>query len=337
MASKSRCKVELPNQLPASGLTRVQFKTWKEALTVYLKQNEDFLVFLPGGIYSTWSKTEDNNERIDKLDITDKEEDDNEYKKKKRLNKRRTDLHTMLNIIGGKTDQYDYDDVLNMSTSLESVWMMLEQSYDIGRKGIQFLELQNITYDKKESPVKFYERIYHLVMDNLYKKDEVFKTVKQEENEKLSPTFLNFIMFYVLEKIDTRLIKEVKDKWGHVLDSDKSLHELKDIILKGVPDILLKLDQQEDENNILSAFTNNRNKSYPKKQFPRGNFQGGKRPQGKSFCRLCQTAGEPRRIYTSHSVYSCRRWTKKDVEDLRYMMCEMQVNPEDYDSTDSDE
>ena len=121
MASKSRCKVELPNQLPASGLTRVQFKTWKEALTVYLKQNEDFLVFLPGGIYSTWSKTEDNNERIDKLDITDKEEDDNEYKKKKRLNKRRTDLHTMLNIIGGKTDQYDYDDVLNMSTSLESI------------------------------------------------------------------------------------------------------------------------------------------------------------------------------------------------------------------------
>ena len=240
MTTKSRCKVELPNQLPASGLTRVQFKTWKEAMMVYLKQNEDFLVFFPGEMYSTWSRTGDNSDRIVQLNSKDTEEGDNDMKKRKRMNKRRTDLHTMLNIIGGKTDQYDYDDVLNMSCSLDSIWIMLEQSYDIGRKGIQFLELQNILYDKKESPVKFYKRIYHLVMDNLYKKDEMFKNVKLEENEKLSPTFLNFIMFYVLEKIDPRLVKEVKDKWGHVLDSDKSLHELKDIILKGIPDILLK-------------------------------------------------------------------------------------------------
>ena len=50
MAS-SKCKIEIPNQLPESGLTRVQLKSWKEGMSVYLKQNEDFLHFLPSGIY----------------------------------------------------------------------------------------------------------------------------------------------------------------------------------------------------------------------------------------------------------------------------------------------
>ena len=339
MSLRNRCKIELPNQLPASGLTRVQFKTWKEAMIVYLKQNEDFLLFFPGEMYSSWSKTENCSDRIVALHVKDTEENDTEVKKKKRLAKRQADLHTMLNIIGGKTDQYDYDDVLNLSNSLESIWLLLEQSYDIGRKGIQFLELQNITYDKKESPIKFYKKIYHLVMDNLYKKDECFQSIKLEENEKLSPTFLNFIMFYVLEKIDSRLIKQIKEKWGHVLDSNKCLHEMKDIILKGVPDILLKLEQQEEDTSVLSAFNNgDKNVQRGKFQQRSGKFQGNnKRVSGKSFCRLCQTAGEPRRLYTSHNIYACKRWTKKDVEDLRFMMCEMRMDPEDFENSDSDE
>ena len=110
MSQRNRCKIELPNQLPASGLTRVQFKTWKEAMMVYLKQNEDFLLFFPGEMYSSWSKTENCSDRIEKLHVKDTEENDTEVKKKKRLSKRQADLHTMLNIIGSKTEQYDYDD-----------------------------------------------------------------------------------------------------------------------------------------------------------------------------------------------------------------------------------
>ena len=46
-------------------------------------------------------------------------------------------------------------------------------------------------------------------MDNLYKRGETFNCEKVEENEKMTPTFLNFVMFYVLEKIDARLVKEI--------------------------------------------------------------------------------------------------------------------------------
>ena len=59
-------------------------------------------------------------------------------------------------------------------------------------------------------------------------------------------------MYFVLEKIDSRLIKQIKEKWGHILDSNKSLHEMKDIIFKSIPDILMKLEQDIE----LSAFNN---------------------------------------------------------------------------------
>ena len=153
-------------------------------------------------------------------------------------------------------------------------------------------------------------------MDNLYKKGEVFNDTPLGDNEKLSPTLLNFILFHVLEKIDYRLVKEIKEKWGHLLDSNKSLHEMKDTILKGVPDILLKLEQDAE----LSALNYSNNKPAYRNQ-GKGNgsyqFRKGTRVPGKSFCRLCQTAGEPRHMFTSHNMSSCRRWTRRDVEDLR--------------------
>ena len=67
--SKSRCKVEVPSKLPDSELSRVQFKEWKEATEVYLKQNEDFSFFLPGGRYENWVAAEENPSRIDTLAV----------------------------------------------------------------------------------------------------------------------------------------------------------------------------------------------------------------------------------------------------------------------------
>ena len=141
-------------------------------------------------------------------------------------------------------------------------------------------------------------------MDNLYKKGEVFNDTPLGDNEKLSPTLLNFILFHVLEKIDYRLVKEIKVKWGHLLDSNKSLHEMKDTILKGVPDILLKLEQDAE----LSALNYSNNKpAYRNQRKGNRSYQFIKvtRVPGKSFCRLCQIAGERRCMFTSHNMSSC--------------------------------
>ena len=338
--SKSRCKVEVPSKLPDSELSRVQFKAWKEAMVVYLKQNEDFSFFLPGGRYENWIAAEENPSRIDTLVNDDVPRDNagnrvnNEAALLVLLEKRRKDLHTMLSIIGGKVDQYDYDDVLKLSTSLDSIWLMLEVVYDIGRKGVHFLELNKIKYERGDLPTKFYKKVYHHVMDNLYKLNEEFIGRNITEDEKLTPTLLNFILFYTIESIDGRLIKKIKEKWGHLLDSTKSLHELKDTILKAIPELIVKLDSKDTECAAFQSFSKQKTQQpLPRKATPSPRVSTNSR----RFCRLCQTAGVPKRVYTSHNISNCARWTKRDVEDLRVMMCEMNTDPNDFEESDSDQ
>ena len=69
--TQNKCKIEIPSQLPDSGLTRVQFKSWKEGMLVYLKQNDDFLHFLPDGKYENWTAAEENKNRITALHAED--------------------------------------------------------------------------------------------------------------------------------------------------------------------------------------------------------------------------------------------------------------------------
>ena len=332
----SKCKIEVPNQLPESNLSRVQFKGWKEAISIYLKQNDDFLPFFPGGAYESWKPGDEDRDRISQLSPEDIQND--RQKDAALLLKRRKDLETMLNIIGRKVDQYDFDEVVNSSTSLSSIWNIIEITYDISRKGVHFLELNNIKYEVGESPIKFYKKIYHHFMDNLYKSGDTVahKNVTLTEDEKLSPTLLNFILFYVIDKIDGRLLVEIKDKWGHLLTKDRCLHDMKDIILKAVPDLLNKLENKEAE---LSAFTS-RNQRHQIQTFQRRGDQqkrvqssNVKRGNGK-FCRLCQTSGCSRRVFTSHSLSECSRWSRKDVEDLRVMILDMNMDPSEYPDSD---
>ena len=231
-----------------------------EQKIVYVKQNDDFLHFLKDGIYESWNSFDENPNRIHSLAPTetparDDTNADTTAARVKLLAKRQRDLNSLLSIIGRKVDQYDFDDVMNSSTSMASIWSMIELVYDIGRKGCHFLELGKIKYEHGESPVKFYKKIYHHFMDNLYKTGDVleYKNSQMTEDEKLSPTLLNFILYYTIENIEPRLMKKIKDKWGHILDKDKCLHDMKDTILKAIPDLLTKLESKDLEANSVNA------------------------------------------------------------------------------------
>ena len=350
--SGTKVKIEVPNQLPESGLTRVQFKAWKEGMLVYLKQNDDFLHFFSGGHYENWTPAEENENRVIALHADDKPTatgaENQAAVEANRLKKRQRDLSTMLSIIGRKVDQYDHDEVMNSSTSVENIWFIIELVYDIGRKGIHFLELSKVKYEQGDSPIKFYKKVYHHIVDNLYKKNDSLKyknDAKMQEDEKLSPTLLNFMLFHVIQSIDSRLMKKIRDKWGHLLDKETCLHDLKDTILKAIPDLLKRIDTKEFEANAvshLSAFSPRDQRGGGRGSGSRGRFggfrqgQGRGRAQSKLFCRVCYAARSPRNVFTSHSVANCSKWTRKDVEDLRVMMCEMKTDPNNYPESASD-
>ena len=92
-------------------------------MIVYLKQNEDYLPFLPGGKYEKWKAAEENPNRIVELHEHElpKEDKDNAATVAARatlLSKRQRNLATLLSIIARKVDQYDFDEVLKEKVSI---------------------------------------------------------------------------------------------------------------------------------------------------------------------------------------------------------------------------
>ena len=77
MEMKTTIKLNQPEELPATGLTTVQFKPWKNHVVTFLMQDPDNQEFLPGGMYEEWLATSDNpdktGERISLVQV--KEED----------------------------------------------------------------------------------------------------------------------------------------------------------------------------------------------------------------------------------------------------------------------
>ena len=337
-------KIVMPEKLPETGLTRVNFKTFINCFVVYFQQNDDFVFFLKGGLYETWKAAESIPLRIETLHADDIPTE--AAQGEPRLKKRQKDLATMLSMLGSRVDQYDYDDVVNMSTSLEYIWKVLELVYDIGRKGVHFLELRNIQYKAGEVPAKFFKRLYHHFQDNLYKNGDPvkYKNITLTDDEKLSPSMMNFILFFTIHSIDPRLVNKIKDKWGHLLDDTTCLYDLKDTILKAIPEMVQKIDKKEFEANAMhefGAFGASRGRGGRFNQAGRGRFSYNQKSTqrgqiSRKFCRMCQAAKCPARVYQSHNISECTRWSKNDVEDLRIMMCEMQVDPAEYPSSDSE-
>ena len=93
-------------------------------------------------MYAAWMKAEELSYRIVELHAEDVEANNTNDKRRKRLHKRRTDLHTMLNITRGKTDQYDFEDVLKLSFSLLKLYrfyVVVEEVDSCGFCGEDFL------------------------------------------------------------------------------------------------------------------------------------------------------------------------------------------------------
>ena len=60
------------------------------------------------------------------------------------------------------------------------------------------VEIGKIKYEQVDSPVKFYKKIYHHFLGNLYKAGDVVayketRSSQRTEGEKLSPTLLNLM------------------------------------------------------------------------------------------------------------------------------------------------
>ena len=326
MAS-GRIRIEPPNQLPSTGLSAIQYKQWKIALKIFLNQTPEFREFFPGGKYTTWEAQEENPHRIHKLDDSDKPAERNEADEL--LAQKRINLETMLGIIARYSDEGDFDDIMEKSTSLEWIYQLHERRYNIQRKGRYFNRMDTIRFDKATMTDyhKFYSDLRSCFKSNLMKQGEYvkYKKVTLAEDEKISPTTECLLITIALERIDPRLPSEIDRVFGHRLDDSTSLMDLQTEIFSYIPRALSTLDREEtlcnayqlhqisqdenpDENLDVNAVSYNYRPRIEKKQ-GYGTRAAARAKTGykKKFCKVCKALEMPESVVFSHDSSECQK------------------------------
>ena len=281
MEIKTTIKLNQPKELPANGLTTVQFKPWKNHVTTFLMQDPDNQEFLPGGMYEEWIAASDNPDKTGEMislaqvkaedmamhermllpflgdvSLNDaKTKNDHrellveakEKQKKKLKTARNNQLARMIQHIASFVHYTEQDDIVQNSTSVRWIWMYLEDHYNIAPKGANFLRITKHHYKSGVLPATFYKEFRASFLDNLRKKDEPIGTrkpgAKLKEDEVLSPSFEDAIVLWTLEKIDPRLPMKVSKEYEHRLGQGTYLSDLHSSIFQAIPSMIEDLDQ----------------------------------------------------------------------------------------------
>ena len=264
-------KIRLPEKLPSEKLTPVKFKAWKGQLVVFLKQSHDYRRFLHGGIYATWSANDEVQDRIAVLHADDQPQAGGDAGRL--LADRQTQLETFLSIIAGLCDASQYEDVMQRSTNIEWIWNLIESDYDIQKKGRHFLKLDAIAYNKAgtESYTAFYKRLRSHFTDNLRKTGEQVGSRNNEqltEDEKISPTLENTIVFMALRDIDPRLPSYVEQVYGHRMDRHTTLYDLQTEIFQALPKLLTDLGMKDATFGAIDQVYNDQDQQLEPQDLP---------------------------------------------------------------------
>ena len=239
----SGIKIYPPNQLPAEGVTDVQFKIWKEELEVYLETEDKFEVFLPGGRYETWKSAESYEGRIEGHKAPDTAED---------LTKIRKHLRQFITLVAKYVHFDYYNPIIRHSTSLQWIYKKIREDYDIQQQGVHFLNILDLTWDPtgQMTPIGFYNSYRSSILGNLAKKNDVilWKSQTLTEDEKITPSHEDLILLNVLTLLHPKLPAFVKEQYGHKMGQDKRLMDFKTEILTKAKQYIQDIDNPQMSN-----------------------------------------------------------------------------------------
>ena len=311
-------KIYPPTPLPDKGVSETQFNIWTNEIEVYLEQESDFAIFLPGGKYENWLSHEVNPDRIANIKPEDRviarerdvarnipgvTQDEANRRNTDTLQKVRRGLRTVLSIIGKCVSEGHYVNVTRHSTSLAWIYQTLRQDYDIMKKGIHFFNILDVKYDGDQmTPVTFYNQYRTAISNNLGKSCDVIKykdNLELNEDEKMTPMLEDLLLLNVIREIDPRLPTFVKTHYNHKMKRDERLMDFKSDILVNIPTFLEQLNTSEQNNSIKVDNTPSLNAFKPRNKTKAKSAQATAKKN--LYCRLCFRSNKPRDVYTSHN------------------------------------
>ena len=347
--------LKAPAPLPATGVTIVTFKVWKNTLIAHLQQDANHHHFLPGGKYATWTAAEFGS-RINDLVATDPDKvaadaklnqlGDNGHRREleRILVMRNAQLAKFITHIATLCHHTENDDVTNNSTSMEWIIDYLMKHYGLMTKGANFMNIANNVYKQGVPYQTFYKEYRAAFVDNLRKQGDIVhykNNFTLAEDEKLSPSFENAIVLWALEKIDPRLPLKVKKNYGYQMTGNMTLKDIQPVVFENIDLMIEEIDQaqaskayalqvaESEADPALNAVRFQprpnvrgsrppfpRNRNISRSRFSRGTVRSKLNGSNK-FCRLCHLAGSDPNVFSSHEIGTCSRLTIRDMDSLR--------------------
>ena len=309
--------------------TITSFTSWKENLTYNLSINNDFAPFLEATF--TWQKPTVTNRGLQN-DGNDVQQD-----RRKTAAQKRIQLDHMIGYIASFAPSLLYNDLVNRSTSLETIWKRIRKHYSFNRSEANFLKLINIKRESEERYETLFQRIVAHLQDNLLTTDSDIKHDGETvtENEEMTPTCERLAVFLWLTLIDQRLPSYVMRVYSHDLQK-MSLKDLQPQMCDAMDQLLAEINNQEDiqvqysrssYDNGRSGSSRSRSRtpfSYPKPNGPLQQTSGERKVRfnnplkqsssgERKECILCNAAG---RISLGHSIATCWHISKADKMQL---------------------
>ena len=280
-----------------------------------------------------------------------------------RLELRNQQLGLMLQQLSSccyKSERYDITD---RSDSLDWCWEFLMNRYDIQARGANILKIADKTFPPGGNYMTFYKEFRLMILDNLRlkgsKADPRIAGDKLAEDEKLSPSFEDIIIIWVLERIDRRLPAKVRKDYEHRLFGDTFLWDLQAVIFQAIPAMLEDLAK---EDSFASALAATKSRSQPAAAVAplhqlmlnatvarpskgkssgkggnkgadnssnRGKVSAAGGPWTEFYCRIChKIRKQPASVFTTHNTSQCSSIT---VEDRYCLLNELMALWEDKD------
>lgn len=283
------------------------YTSWQQNITYCLSQdtnNQPFL--LHGSTDATWEKVGANNPF---RGLVDGSNDGKPKKEEKLLN-----LQSMLGYICQFVPHYLSNDIINTSTSINSVWSIVRQYYGFQQSEVQFLKFTNITWEgmHAERPERLYRRILAHIQDNLLQAGSKLKHngVDVTKDELISPTVERLAVLRWMELIHPKLPALVARTFAYDLQR-MTLKDIQPQIADGLDNFLEELNRDEAPIQVSKVYAPHRSqprrprpsRSAPQQQQHRQRTNAqSTAPRTKLQCRVCRAENRP---FMGHDMASC--------------------------------
>ena len=277
--------------------TVTSFESWRQNLTYTLALDSKFAPFLARDC--SWLKASADPNRGLKDDAADAENKQTAAQKCAMLELLLGQIANFCPIIARNT-------ITKKSTSLEYIWQTIRAHFGFQSTGAHFLDLTDIKMEPDERYEDLFQRLSAFFEDNLVTKNCGLTHCGDQitQDEELTPTVENTIVFLWLSLIHTDLPKLVKQKYGTELRS-RTLASIK-------PEISSALQSLMDELNTTSEVRAMRSATQPtasdfrkhSKARPQSNiFKPRSKPPRVKSCPLCKATSRPDTHFLSECSY----------------------------------